>query len=703
MTAMSGARRVAAARSPLSNIVARLPRVTVLVMLCATPLATVIPAARVAGAGAPAVTPRDGKDAEGSLDALVGIVSQPFNIYTPTNGRFLLRVSNSVTSNRGARLEFLLHRRVSSREPLRAIAGGTVRTTTIDSVSLPLARVPRDNAGLLTPALPIRTTGSTSSSLTLEPTGVYPLTVRVTSPGGRVLASSITFLNRRDLGAPGPAVRVSTLVRISSVPSMRTDGLIEVSDAARATIRRSIDFLAATNGNVTVSMEPELLASLAASIEPADIRLLTDLRTQLARRTVATASFAASDPSLMAARRLDAEFLAQVDLGERTLDRYLPGVTIQRSTWVALHPLDEPGLALLRKAGITTVILTRAAQANLPSQRPLNTVSVAKTRGQSPMAIIGVDGPTTELLSGSVAFPEQLGYRIAAEIAIARDDLLAGGADPSSVRLMLSSPSGAVYENPPLLVTTRALAGAAGFAPTDMSVAESGDVLGASAPELALGPTRKPPADGYTTTLRDLRRRTNAVSSMLPLDDPQRGVWRHMMGLATSTAPENPAVFATALRDALDATIDSVTVTTPESINLSSRRATIRFQLRNDGAHDLLVRVRVSSAKLNITKQPEVVTLTAGATTEVAFPATTRTNGRFPVSVRLTTPEGNLDVVPSRTITARVSAVAGLGQLVSATLLLVLLAWWWSHRRSAAPGTDPESEGGALGDGTVGS
>ncbi|MEY4032379.1 MAG: hypothetical protein RL573_1291, partial [Actinomycetota bacterium] len=32
-------------------------------------------------------------------------------------------------------------------------------------------------------------------------------------------------------------------------------------------------------------------------------------------------------------------------------------------------------------------------------------------------------------------------------------------------------------------------------------------------------------------------------------------------------------------------------------------------------------------------------------------------------------------------VTARVTAVAGLGQLVSITLLLMLLAWWWTSRR----------------------
>jgi len=67
----------------------------------------------------------------------------------------------------------------------------------------------------------------------------------------------------------------------------------------------------------------------------------------------------------------------------------------------------------------------------------------------------------------------------------------------------------------------------------------------------------------------------------------------------------------------------------------------------------------------------------------VEIPATTRTNGRFPIIARIITPEGALEVVPAISITARFTAITGLGQLVSISLLLVLLAWWWSFRRKA--------------------
>ena len=73
--------------------------------------------------------------------------------------------------------------------------------------------------------------------------------------------------------------------------------------------------------------------------------------------------------------------------------------------------------------------------------------------------------------------------------------------------------------------------------------------------------------------------------------------------------------------------------------------------------------------------------LLPNSTTDVKVPVRARSNGSFGVNVHVVTPVGRVQVVSPATVTAHVKAVAGLGQLVSITLLLVLVAWWWSHRR----------------------
>ena len=103
--------------------------------------------------------------------------------------------------------------------------------------------------------------------------------------------------------------------------------------------------------------------------------------------------------------------------------------------------------------------------------------------------------------------------------------------------------------------------------------------------------------------------------------------------------------------------------------------------MRNNSATELIIRLQLASGKLELDTPDRLVTLNPESTTEIEVPAEALSNGRFPISMTVTTPSGNVDVVPRTTITARVNALAGYGQLVSISLLLVLAAWWWSHWR----------------------
>jgi hypothetical protein len=179
------------------------------------------------------------------------------------------------------------------------------------------------------------------------------------------------------------------------------------------------------------------------------------------------------------------------------------------------------------------------------------------------------------------------------------------------------------------------------------------------------------------------RRDLDATLSMLGPDDLRRETWPSLFSLGTSTITDSPGAYITSLRTTMRATRDAVTVTTPESVTLSSRTGAIRIQVRNDSDQDLTVRVRLTSAKLTLTDPTRIVVLTRGGTTELNVSATTRASGEIPISIWVSTPEGNQSVVDPITISANVNAIAAYGQFVSAILLLLLFAWWWSNRRSA--------------------
>ena len=128
------------------------------------------------------------------------IVSQPFNIFTTVNARFVLspNINKSVAAD--DRLEFLLHRRVASRDSFRSIADGDVIPAVIDSVSFRMSRITRNYAGHFIAVVPIVTKDKQGTSLSIPLDGVYPLTIRlVDSQTGDVVTSVLTFLNHRSI------------------------------------------------------------------------------------------------------------------------------------------------------------------------------------------------------------------------------------------------------------------------------------------------------------------------------------------------------------------------------------------------------------------------------------------------------------------------------------------------------------------------
>ena len=608
----------------------------------------------------------------------IRIVSQPFNILNSSNTRFVLDPNLNSIVDRSDRLEFLLHRRIASVDSFRAIANGDVQSSVTDSLIIRLSRVERDYAGHLLPVVPIIIEEKEGFSLSIPFDGIYPITIRlVDSQTDAVLSEVLTFVNKRDPNSELPSVPFSTLIHLQSEPSFSASGDIDISDATRGAVQRTIDFLASHPTPVTVSIEPEVVAALAESAIPSDAQLFLALREQLRSRTITNATFAPVNPSLFAGLNLSREFSSQLSFGEKTLNRLLPGVTIQRSVFVAQHRLDDAGVALLRKSGITSILLLPSAKTDTNSEKSPNLLARPSTKGSESSAVISALAPN---FAPGVAASKKDAYRIAAEVLVERDDLLTAGNDPAAIRLALPVDVSNPSFSESALTASMTLAATLGIADIDMSVPQTID---ASTPAISFGPSPPSLDTSRVASINAARTELTAVSSMLSEGDLRRNLWPSLLGIGTSTVVDNPSEYVSTLRKKLRATRAAVTVTTPTKLTLSSRNGFIRVQIRNDSTDDLIVRVRLSSAKLTLTNPSRIITLTAGGTTEVSVSAITRTSGAFPISVWVATPVGNAEVVPLITITARVTAIAGFGQLISISLLLVILAWWWSNRRSA--------------------
>ena len=110
------------------------------------------------------------------------------------------------------------------------------------------------------------------------------------------------------------------------------------------------------------------------------------------------------------------------------------------------------------------------------------------------------------------------------------------------------------------------------------------------------------------------------------------------------------------------------------SFTLTGRRTDIPVKLFNSSETALTVVVRLTSTKLAAAESPTVV-LPPREYTDVLVPIEARSNGRFPVTLEVLTPVGDVRLGEAVPLEVRVGALRGIGPLLTGALLLVLLSW----------------------------
>jgi hypothetical protein len=609
----------------------------------------------------------------------LSLITHTFNVRTATQLRFIFSDDPRFVNNP---VEIELHRRVASRTSFQSIAAGEAKPGVIDALTLLPARVRRINNSAQF-SIPISARADSPQVLYLAQDGVYPITLRIRDSKSReAIAEVLTFINVQREIDPSQTVQASTLIRLKANPSLQPNGETSITDGTRAKVRQFIEILKNQSYPMTVSVQPEIIEALGSSTIKSDQQLLLSLQEQLRLRSVTTAPFVPIDPSMFAAMDMRQEFIEQLRVGEDTLNKWLPGVVIHRGTYVADHFLTSAGLQLLRTAGIVSVILSPRAQQNISVSGTTNVVMRPSGVNSNNVAVIAVDDVAAQALTreSTQRSGELSAFHTAAELLVAREDLLAAGRPASSLRILLSSQSSDPTVNKNLVTATSLLKGSTGIrftdmAPTQIPVVDSTSVrFSTNTPNT--GAAR---SAGITAARTEL----DATASMADPADVRRELWSHLFALAVSNTVVNGDNYVAGLRGLLGNVRGSVTVTTPGTITLSGRSGAIRIQIRNNSDVPLTVRVRMASAKLRLQDPVRLVNLAAGGTTEVKVEAGTRTNGRFPIAIRVTTPEGNLEVVPYIQVTARMNAIAGFGQYISLFLLLLVLLWWWTHWRRA--------------------
>lgn len=535
----------------------------------------------------------------------------------------------------------------------------------------------------------------TEDALQMSATGVYPLTIDVDMAQGRIvrLVSFIERLEPNTFAPPQDApIGLSLVGRISPPVSTSTDAAsIAIPPSTRALVADWTSLLERRPGlSASIALQPEFLEAFGTST-PEDRELLIRLQRSTSFDVMST-TFVSMDPSDADRHGLTEVFTRQLRLGESTLATLFPSRDTVRRSWLVTNPLSSGGARFLADLGFRSVVLAPGAiDLDIDQLDPTRFVELAYSDDGTMMGLVVDDSLSVTLQRGSshpVGGEHLAAHQLLADLKALRAEISASGSDPGRRALVMSTVTGDM-PSPAMTdalfdVVTRdprfAFSNLDG-ALTTMLGEDPLDVV-----DLTDGidqPSTFPASSTLGATIENLESTVDAYASALPRGDDRVEHWQRVLDVIADNR------FTTARRQEL---VDSVRfavqdiaslVVPPASttFTLGGRDSPIRFSIRNDGSTDLEILVRLRSSKLRLPEGDKVVTLPARTSTAVEFAVGARSNGRFPVNLQLLTPSGDVPLGPPSTLTARVNAIAGLGQLVTGIALLFLLSWWANHFR----------------------
>jgi hypothetical protein len=635
-----------------------------------------------------------GRDVHAKTTGTLRVAEQPFTI---TTGRATFVFQTSALANLpfDAQLKVQLHNPVASRESLQLVADESVAIRTIDEITFDYFLLPRDSLNRLVVVVPIQTTKPAEAAIDLLQPGVYPITFSVVS-GDRDLGSTLTFVNRPNSDDALNKVKVSYLINYLPAPSRGPDGIPSISEAQRTSIDRLTQIVLRNDVPLSLTLPAEVIESMAQSGSASDVLMLSDLSSALARRSVISTTYMQLSPSTAVSEGLESEFTRQWRLAEDVVGANVPAANARRSVYPEVTVLDDRGAALLPDLGVRSVVLYPQVSASLDRSIPNGVVARVALPNGSNLGVYTTLDTTDALFDDGVTDPTRRGIRLAAEVLMERADLLRAGYSTSDIHLVVAPPTGLV---PRPLVTSSfldALRTTAAVQLSDLSDIQSVD---ATAPALSLLPRSEVSVTGIGAAMYSLNVERTTVGSMLPANDLRLSTWDRQLAVVASRGSAvagGADDHITGLKQQFDAIRKAVSLPELDSVTLTDRRGTIRVILRNSADVPLTVRLTVASSKLILPQASQIVELQPASSTDVTIPVEARSSGRFPVTIRVTTPTGRARVVSPVTLTANVNAIAGVGQLVGLSALLLVGAWWFAHwRRQRREQLTPESTVGS--------
>jgi hypothetical protein len=613
------------------------------------------------------------------------LTAQNFHIYTSGNLRFVLALNSQplideFLSNPTAVFRISLGQKISQGEKqVRALNTGAEEFAATDSLDLTIREVNRRSDGQFELIALSTDIPSGTRRIEFNGSGIYPVRVEVMIDDVS-RAALVTFVNRYDPSREVRPMPINVVVALDSPITLQPDGSRLIDQPTRTKIEKLIKLLTLDSSRMTVQISPELIDGLSRSSNPDDQSLLVQLVAALGSAPIVPGPYVQFDPSAASANKQADQFNSVIEKGITTWQQVLPSTRTVSSIWFARKPLDENGLDLLVKAGVRSVVMLPTSSAALGefdnAARPYRLES-----NDVDLSLHLVDKNYVDQLSTPTKNAFSSATYLAAQILAQRRQIEAEGGTPALRRVVLASRDGSVVNedliHETMLILSRVPQQVALRTMTNLPAPR----LDAYKPSLS-----KVNIASFVeraTKIADLRKDAEKLRSTI---SPEATIWqdwneRLLVMSSDSMTDAKRDEFISATRDQLKKIRQSVTLQEGTTFTLGSRESTLRLDLQNSSDFAMTVQVQVVSSKLRFKNEIATIQIPANGSNELVVDVVALSNGLFPVEVKIFTADGLSQLGKKIEVSARVNALAGLGQVVTGVGLLLLATWWVAHIR----------------------
>jgi len=540
--------------------------------------------------------------------------------------------------------------------------------------------------------------------LDVRETGVYPLLVELRDEDDATLSSFVLPLvvvapNADGSPVVGEPLRVAWVWPMVTAPAIEPDGSTDpavVEDLQPdGRLGRQADALAEADVPLTIAPGPETLDAWTnlGETDPAVSRGVTALQTALAKpanQVLAGPYVPINVPSLLAAG-LGSEVSSELVQGADTLASRL-GTSVDPRTALP-GPLDGAALFSLVGAARGPMIIDGSQLVPVDSQYTPAQPFMLSSQGRSAAAVATDSGIDAILVSDA---PGALrAQQVLAALAVVALE------QPNTPRgITIVNPND--WDAPPALIDG-ALAGLQSHPLLDpVTAVELFDEVPMDADDelpvdRELEPYSPPEPPVSAESVFEARRQLNAFGTLVT--GPSVGLLRADRAVLASLSSEWQGdagrADARSQLGVVDQTIDEVLshlrVPVGNTVTLTARKGEIPVTFLNETNQTVRVRVRLESDKLVFPDGADRELELPPRNTTIGFTVEARASGTFPLTISVTSVDGELVIQESR-VRVRSTFVSGMGVVLTVGAALFLVTWWVLHWRRSRRRPRPPAE-----------